>query len=60
MPHYVLATYDGDVLGTFELNDTHDGALISPEGEAEMLVIGSVEPDDPELFSVLVVEPITD
>jgi len=59
LPHYVLATFDGDVLGTFELAGAHDGAVITPEGEADMLVIGSVEADDPELFSVLVVEPVT-
>jgi len=59
LPHYVLATFDGDVLGTFELDDAREGAVITPEGDAEMLVIGSVEAGDPELFSVLVVEPIT-
>jgi hypothetical protein len=62
VPHYALVMDDGDALGLVELRGGADawltGSLIAREPGPDLRVIGHHSADDPERFSVLVVETV--
>ncbi len=61
MPHFEFVTIDGDALGPIELGrpDWPDGSIIYRGGASPNLrVVGRLEADQPENFSILVVEEI--
>jgi hypothetical protein len=60
MAHYALITPDGDPLGPVEVTEPNSavGSLIKRGGRGlEWRVVECIPSDDPELFSILVVEP---
>ena len=59
MPHMQLVTSDGDAPGPIELEDPdpRDGTVIDRDGE-RFQVVGRLEADHSENFSILVVEQI--
>jgi hypothetical protein len=64
MPHFQLVTTDGDALGPTELGrpDWPAGSVIyTAPGKPDLRVVRHLnvaeDEDDPELFTVLVVEP---
>jgi hypothetical protein len=61
MHHFALVTPDGDTLGTVELGrpDWPDGSIIYRGDKPNLRVVGHLESDgDPEMFEMLVVEPV--
>jgi hypothetical protein len=59
MPHFQLVTTDGEALGPIELDRTDwpPGSVIDRSGDQPNLrVIDVIPSDDPETFTILVVE----
>jgi hypothetical protein len=59
--HFQLVTVDGEALGAVELSrpDWPDGSIIYRGGGASNLrVVDRIARHDPEVFTVLVVEPL--
>ena len=59
MPHFALVTVDGETLGPIELArpDWPRGSVIYRGAGENLRVVDTIESDDVEKFSVLVVEP---
>jgi hypothetical protein len=59
MAHFQLVTRDGEVLGPVELArpDWPVGSVIYRGGAPDLMVLDVIRLDDPELFTILVVEP---
>jgi len=58
--HFTLITADGDSLGPVELQrpDWPPGSIIyKPRGEPNLRIVDVIPNDDPEGFTILVVEP---
>ena len=61
MPHFQLVLSDGEALGAVELGrpDWPPGSVIYRGGdESNLRVLDVIPSDDPEMFDVLVVEPV--
>ena len=63
MPHFQLRTADGEPLGTVNLGraDWPAGSVIyrgRDEPNLRVLEVVAMDMDDPEVFDVLVVEPV--
>jgi hypothetical protein len=61
VPHFQRVLADGEALGAIELSrpDWPDGSIIYRGGdEPNLRVVGRIEPNDPEGFTVLMVEPV--
>jgi hypothetical protein len=59
MPHFQIVTVDGDAIGPMELGrpDWPAGSIIyRGRGESNLRVLDLIPADDPETFSVLIVE----
>jgi hypothetical protein len=58
MPRYALVTPDGDALGAVHLGrpDWPDGSIIYRGNQPNLRVVGRIDTDNPEEFTVLVVE----
>jgi hypothetical protein len=59
VPHFQLVTVDGDSLGPVELArpEWPPGSIIYRGDEPNLRVVDRIESSDPELYTVLVVEP---
>ena len=61
MPHFQLVTTDGEALGAIELGrpDWPGGSIIYRGGDVpNVRVVDRIDTADPEVFTMLVVEPL--
>ena len=58
MPHFQIVTTQGEVFGATELagRDWHYGNVVRQLGSSDYRVIGIISFEDPDLFTILLVE----